>query len=120
MIAMVDQGDLAEGAETHLEHIADIVGLTQEHTLLAVAGHHKAVQLHGWDRRRHLGQRIGQHFALVEQGQVERVGQKLALGVAHAHAVDPGTGFAATVRVGQLATPVVPVPAKRQSRKPPL
>ncbi|MNF73965.1 hypothetical protein D3C84_559850 [compost metagenome] len=48
VVAMIDQADLAVGAEAAGEHVADVVGLTQEHALLAITAQCQAVQL---DRR---------------------------------------------------------------------
>ncbi|MNP00097.1 hypothetical protein D3C76_918810 [compost metagenome] len=89
LVTMIDQGDLAVGAKTDLEHVADIVGFAQEHALLAIAGHHQAVELNGRLGQRDPGQCFFEQPSLIEQGEVERVGQQLAMLVAHAHAVDP-------------------------------
>ncbi|MNH31706.1 hypothetical protein D3C79_920980 [compost metagenome] len=75
--------------------------------MLAVAGHYQAVQL---DRRRGVRyprQRVFEQVALVEQGQVQRVGQQRALFVAHAYAVDPGAALDLAVGQGQSALAVV-------------
>ncbi|MNV78145.1 hypothetical protein D3C71_1716180 [compost metagenome] len=48
VFAMIDQADLAVGAEAAGEHVADVVGLTQEYALFAITAQCQAVQL---DRR---------------------------------------------------------------------
>ncbi|MNN49419.1 hypothetical protein D3C81_1639440 [compost metagenome] len=55
---MVDQRDLAVGTEAHLQKIADVVGLAQKYTLLAVTGDHQAIQLNGRRGARYARQRL--------------------------------------------------------------
>ncbi|MNC18206.1 hypothetical protein D3C75_661030 [compost metagenome] len=107
VIAVVDQGHLATGAKAHLEHVADVVGFAHEHALLAIAAHHQAVQLDWWRRLRYPGQRFVQQTALVEQRQVQRVGQQLAVLVPYAHAVAPGAAFDLAIGHDQPALAVV-------------
>ncbi len=106
---MVDQTDLAMGAETRIEHVGDIVGFAQEHALLAVAAEGQGVQL---DRRRggrNRRQCLIKQTALSEQAEFESVGQQFAVGITHALAVDPGAAHDTAVGEHQCAAPRITV-----------
>jgi hypothetical protein len=72
---MVDQADLAKGAETAGKHVTDVIGLAQEHALLAVATQGQGVQLDRRGRGRYVGQCVGEQAALGQLAELERVGQ---------------------------------------------
>ncbi|MNH14227.1 hypothetical protein D3C79_738150 [compost metagenome] len=55
---MVDQRDLAVGTEAHLQKIADVVGLAQKYTLLAVTSDYQAIQFNGGRGARYARQRL--------------------------------------------------------------
>ena len=106
---MVHQADLAKGAEAAGEHVADVIGFAQEHALLAVTAEGQGVQLDRRGRGRHVGQCIVEQAALGQQAEFEGVGQQLAIGIAHALAIDPGTALHRAIGQHQGAAPRVTV-----------
>ena len=109
MVAVVDQADLPAGAETAGQQVADIVGLAQEHALLAVAGHHQGVQLDRRGGRRHGGEGAIEQAALGQYPDLQGIGQQLAVGIAYAQAIGPGPGLHRAIGEHQGALPVIAV-----------
>ncbi|CRM68493.1 hypothetical protein [Pseudomonas sp. 22 E 5] len=106
---MVDQADLPARAEARGKHVADVIGFAQEHALFAIAGQYQGVQLDGRRGRWHGGEGGIEQAALGQYADLQWVGQQLAIGVAHAHAVDPGAGLHGAVGEHQGAFALIAV-----------
>jgi len=109
MVAVVDQANLSTGTEAGGEQVADVIGFAQEHALLTVAGQCEGIQLDGGGGGGHGGKGGIQQAALGQYAGLQRIGEQLAVGVPHAHAVDPGAGLHGAIGEHQRATALVVV-----------
>src|SRR5690606_11149149 len=106
VVAMVDQADLAVGGKALGQQPRDVVGLTEEHALLAVTGKGQAVQLGGRGRSGQGGDGPVEQRALFQQGDLQRVRQRLAIFVVGAPALVPGATLQGAIAQGQLPLPI--------------
>ncbi|MNG03942.1 hypothetical protein D3C84_870440 [compost metagenome] len=104
---MVHQADLAKRTETAGEHVADVIGFTQEHALLAVTADSQGVQLDRRGRSRHIGQRVFEQAALCQQSEFKAVGQQLAVGIAYSLTIGPRAALHGAIGQHQRAASLI-------------